>query len=139
MAVTRIDRIEIKKDGVYLSTHLPEDAGSYRTWRSEELSQAYQKDGQRGLDREVFLLLYEYAALGACSKSTARYHYVSNLPEAKTLHRRCFDQIDAFEKSCQSPSEFRDFEREMRNRLYRELAEKCDGYDKKQKNRDLER
>ena len=54
MAATLIDRIEIRKDGVYLSTHLPEDTGSYKTWKSEELSEAYQRDGQKGLDREMF-------------------------------------------------------------------------------------
>ena len=41
MAATLIDRIEIRKDGVYLSTHLPEDTGSYKTWKSEELSVSY--------------------------------------------------------------------------------------------------
>lgn len=139
MSAELIDRIEIKRDGVYLSTHMPEDAGSYRTWRSDELSEAYQKDGQKGLDREMFLILYEYAALGSFHKSTARYHHVFRLSEAKALHRKCFDQIEAFEKSCQSPSEYRTFERGMRNKLYGELAEKCGGYDKKHKNKDYER
>ncbi|HBF7768604.1 hypothetical protein NAU98_15570 [Clostridioides difficile] len=139
MSAELIDRIEVKKDGVYLSTHMPEDAGSYRTWRSGELSEAYQKDGQKGLDREMFLILYEYAALGGFHKSTERYRYVSRLPEAKALHRKCFDQIEAFGKSCQSPSEYRAFERGMRDKLYEGLAEKCGGYDQKHKNKEYER
>ena len=139
MGAERIDRIEIKKDGVYLSTHLPEDAGSYRTWRCDELTEAYQNEGQKGLDREMFRILYEYANLGNPNKSTARYHYVSRLPEAKALHRKCFDEIDAFEKSGKSPSEFRAFEREIRDKLYNGLAEQCGGYDETRRNKDYER
>jgi hypothetical protein len=139
MSATLIDRIEIRKDGVYLSTHSPDDVNSYRTWQSEELSEAYQRDGQKGLDREMFRIFYEYAELGDFHKSTARYHRISNLPEAKALHRECFDRIDAFEKSCQSPSKFRAYDREMREKLYDKLAEKCGEYDKKQKNKDYER
>ena len=96
-------------------------------------------DGQKGLDREMFRIFYEYAELGDFHKSTARYHRISNLPEAKALHRECFDRIDAFEKSCQSPSKFRAYDCEMREKLYDELAEKCGEYDKKQKNKDYER
>ena len=139
MSATLIDRIEIKKDGVYLSTHLPEDAGSHRTWRCDELSEAYQRDGQKGLDFEMFLILHEFAKLGTCHKSTARYHYVFNLPETKALRQECFSQIDAFEYSGKSPSEFRIYNREMRDKLYGQLAEKCGEYERKQKNRNLER
>ena len=139
MSATLIDRIEIRKDGIYLSTHSPDDVSSYRTWKSEELSEAYQRDGQKGLDREMFRIFYEYAELGDFHKSTARYHRISNLPEAKALHREYFDRIDAFEKSCQSPSKFRAYDREMREKLYDKLAEKCGEYDKKQKNKDYER
>ena len=32
MSATLIDRIEIRKDGVYLSTHSTDDVGSYKTW-----------------------------------------------------------------------------------------------------------
>ncbi len=139
MAATLIDRIEVRKDGVYLSTHLPEEAGSYKTWQSVELSEAYQKDGQKGLDREIFRIFYEYAELGDFHKSTARYHRIFNLPEAKALHRECFEQIAAFEKSCSSPSKFRAYDREMRDKLYDRLAEKCSEYDRKQKHENHER
>lgn len=139
MSATLVDRVEVKKDGVYLSTHLPEDASSYRTWRSDELSEAYQRYGQKGLDREMFRVLHEYAELGDYHKSTARYHYVSNLPEVKALRQKCFNQIDAFENSGKSPSEFRIYNREMRDKLYGQLAEKCGGYDRKQKNKEHER
>lgn len=71
MSATLIDRIEIKKDGVYLSTHSSDDVSSYRTWKSEELSEAYKMDGQKGLDREMFRIFYEYAELGDFHKSTA--------------------------------------------------------------------
>lgn len=72
MSATLIDRIEIRKDGVYLSTHSTDDVGSYKTWQSEELSEAYKRDGQKGLDREMFRIFYEYAELGDFHKSTAR-------------------------------------------------------------------
>lgn len=139
MSATLIDRIEVKKDGIYLTTHLPEDAGSRRTWRCEELTEAYQTEGQKGLDREMFLILHEFAELGAYHKSTARYHYVSSLPETKELRRECFRQIDASEYSGISPSEFRAYNREMRDKLYGQLADKCGEYDRKQKPKDHER
>ena len=134
-----IDRIEIRKDGVYLSTHLSGEVDSYRTWWCKELTEAYQTEGQKGLDREMFLIFHEFAELGAYHKSTARYHYVFNLPETKELRRECFSQIRAFEYSGKSPSEFRIYDMEMREKLYEQLAEKCSEYDRKQKNKDRER
>lgn len=139
MAATLIDRIEIRKDGVYLSTHYPGDKNSYKTWLCEELSEAYKEGGQKGLDSEMFRIFYEYAELGDFHKSTARYHHVFNLPEAGALHRECFDKIGAFEESCHSRSKLRAYDYEMRAKLYDSLAEKCGEYDRKVKHKDYER
>ena len=47
-----INRITVKKDGVYLSLRSKE-AKNYRSTRIPTLSTIYEKEGQAGLDREI--------------------------------------------------------------------------------------
>lgn len=139
MSAELIDRMEIRADGVYLSSHLSENANTARTWYCEKLSEAYKNEGQKGLDREMFTILFEYARLGAYYKSTARYHNALKLPEVLEIKKRYFNLIDSYYESSNKPSMARQYEREMRDRMYAEIASKCERYDKKQKNQDLER
>lgn len=139
MSEQLIDRMEIRKDGVYLSSHLSDDPALSRTERFKELSEIYQKEGQAGLDREMINIFYEYAVLGAYHKSTARYHHLLKMPEAKAIHKKYFSMIDAYYDNSHTKSECRNFEREMRDKLYSELAALCGEYDRKHKNRGFER
>ena len=53
MSSELINRISIKKDGVYVSTHSRNDTSPYTSVKIEFLTKAYREKGQRGLDKEV--------------------------------------------------------------------------------------
>ena len=152
MSTELINRITVKKDGVYVSSHSSNDTSPYHSWRCRGLSEIYDAEGQKGLDREVIRMLYEYAELHGSHKSLARYHYAKDAPAAHAIYQKYMDKIDdrygqmdeADQKSVwykppEKAKEYRAYEREMRDKMYSEIAERCGEYDKKQKNKDLER
>lgn len=52
----QINRITVKKDGVYISARDPEEPGAFRSRLSEKLTKAYREGGQRWLDQKIFEL-----------------------------------------------------------------------------------
>ncbi len=117
------------------------------------LVENYAAEGQKGLDREVIRMLYEYAELRGSHKSLDRYRYAKDAPAARAIYMRFIDQIDeryeaawtkqikktVWYEPTEKAKEYRAYEREMRNKMYSEIAERCGEYDNKQKNKDLER
>lgn len=131
MSTELINRITVKKDGVYLSSHSSNDTAPFHSWRCKSLSEIYAAEGQAGLDR---------------------YRYAIESPAAHAIYKKYTDQIDdkyeqmdkadkdsVWYKPTEKAKEYRAFEREMRNKMYAEIAERCGEYDRKHKNRDLER
>lgn len=53
MSTELINRITVKKDGVYLSSHSSNDTAPFHAWRCNSLSEIYAAEGQAGLDREI--------------------------------------------------------------------------------------
>ena len=152
MSTELINRITVKKDGVYLSSHSSNDTSPYHSWRCKGLSEIYDTEGQKGLDREVIRMLYEYAELRGSHKSLDRYRYAKDTPAARAIYQRFIDQIDkryegldeadqktVWYKPTEKAKEYRAYEREMREKMYSEIAKRCGEYDRKQKNKDLER
>lgn len=152
MSTELINRITIKKDGVYLSSHSSNDTAPFHAWRCKSLSEIYAAEGQTGLDREIIRMLYEYAELRGTHKSLSRYRYAVNSPEARAIYQRYtnlindrYEQMDKADqetiwcKPTEKAKEYNIYEHDMRNKMYSELAEKCGEYDRKQKSRDLER
>lgn len=152
MSTELINRITVKKDGVYLSSHSSNDTAPFHAWRCDSLSDIYAAEGRKGLDREIIRMLYEYAELRGRHKSLERYRYAVNSPEAHAIYQRYIDQInDRYEslekadkdsvwyKPTEKAKEYRAFERDMREKMYSELAGRCEEYDKKHKSRDFER
>lgn len=152
MSTELINRITVKKDGVYLSSHSSNDTSPYHSWRCRGLSEIYAAEGQKGLDREVIRMLYEYAELRGSHKSLERYRYAKDAPAARAIYQKFTDQINecyegldeadqktVWYKPTEKAKEYRAYEREMREKMYSEIAERCGEYDKKHKNRDLER
>lgn len=152
MSTELINRITVKKDGVYLSSHSSNDTSPYHSWKCKSLSEIYDAEGQKGLDREVIRMLYEYAELRGSHKSLDRYRYAKDAPAARAIYQRFIDQIDeryegldeadqktVWYKPTEKAKEYRAYEREMREKMYSEIAKRCGEYDKKQKNKDLER
>lgn len=58
MSTELINRITVKKDGVYLSSHSSNDTAPFHSWRCKSLSEIYAAEGQAGLDREIVCMLY---------------------------------------------------------------------------------
>lgn len=152
MSTELINRITVKKDGVYLSSHSSNDTAPFHSWRCKGLSEIYAAEGQNGLDREIIRMLYEYAELRGFHRSLERYHYAMNSPEANAIYKRYTDQIDSryesmeeadrdsvWYKPTEKAKEYRAYEREMREKMYSEIAARCKEYDRKHKNRDYER
>lgn len=152
MSTELINRITVKKDGVYLSSHSSNDTAPFHSWRCKGLSEIYAAEGQKGLDREIIRMLYEYAELRGSHRSVERYRYAMNSPEAHAIYKRYTDQIDnryesmeeadrdsVWYKTTEKAKEYRAFEREMRGKMYSEIAARCEEYDRKHKNRDYER
>ena len=147
MSTELINRITVKKDGVYVSSHSSNDTSPYHSWRCKGLSEIYAAEGQKGLDREVIRMLYEYAELRGSHKSLDRYRYA---PEAHAIYQKFTDQIDdrygqmdeadqksVWYKPTEKAKEYRAFERDMREKMYSEIAERCGEYDRKHRNRDM--
>jgi len=53
MSTEFINRITVKKDGVYISSHSSNDTAPFHSWRCKGLSEIYAAEGQKGLDREI--------------------------------------------------------------------------------------
>ena len=94
MSTELINRITVKKDGVYLSSHSSNDTAPFHAWRCKSLSEIYAADGQAGLDREIVCMLYEYAQLRGSHKSLDRYRYAIESPAAHAIYKKYTDQID---------------------------------------------
>jgi hypothetical protein len=73
MSTEYIRRIAIKSDGVYLNSKSSNDDLPYRTWRCVSLTEIYQNEGQKGLDREIVKMLCEYAEIKGDHPSVERY------------------------------------------------------------------
>ena len=152
MSTELINRITVKKDGVYLSSHSSNDTAPFHAWRCNSLSEIYAAEGQKGLDREIVCMLYEYAQLRGSHKSLDRYRYAIDSLQAQKIYKKYSDMIDeryesldeadkktVWYKLTEKAKEYRAYESEMRKKMYCEIAERCEEYDKKQKSRDLER
>ena len=152
MSTELINRITVKKDGVYISSHSSNDTAPFHSWRCKGLSEIYAAEGQKGLDREIVCMLYEYAQLRGSHKSLDRYRYAIDSLQAQKIYKKYSDMIDeryesldeadkktVWYKPTEKAKEYRAYEFEMRKKMYCEIAERCEEYDKKQKSRDLER
>ena len=152
MSTELINRITVKKDGVYISSHSSNDTAPFHSWRCKGLSEIYAAEGQKGLDREIVCMLYEYAQLRGSHKSLDRYRYAIDSLQAQKIYKKYSDMIDeryesldeadkktVWYKLTEKAKEYRAYESEMRKKMYCEIDERCEEYDKKQKSRDLER
>lgn len=93
MSTELINRITLKKDGVYISSHSSNDSMPFHLWRCEGLSEIYAAEGQKGLDREIVCMLYEYAQLRGFHKSLDRYRYAIDSLQAREIHKKYSNRI----------------------------------------------
>ena len=73
-----INRITKKKDGIYISTHSSNDDVPYHSVKVDFLTDVYNEEGQKGLDREIISMLFNFAELRGTHHSLQRYLYAYN-------------------------------------------------------------
>lgn len=89
-----INRITIKKDGVYLSSRSSNDSRNYRSNKIKSLSKIYDKDGQRGLDKEIINMILNYAEFRGSHKSVERYRKLFKSKKYISLYKKYIDSVN---------------------------------------------
>lgn len=95
MGYELINRITVKKDGVYISSHSSNDDSPYCSHRIDSLSKVYSDKGQKGLDREIICMLLDYAVLRGNHKSVERYRKVLNSVQAKKAQEKYVELLNS--------------------------------------------
>jgi len=91
MSTELIRQVAVLSDGVYLHSKSNNDDRPFRTWRCDGLTEVYNKEGQRGLDRELVRMLCEYARIDGRHPSMERYRPC--VRPGNALWRRRFEAI----------------------------------------------
>lgn len=142
MGYELINRITVKKDGVYISSHSNNDTAPFHSHRIETLSKVYAEEGQKGLDREIFIMYYNYADFRGTHKSVERYLKVLNSSEAELLHKKYVDEVndkyvELFDGDNgiteEAEKEYEKFDKELKYNLCVALAELIEVFDERQK------
>ena len=94
MSAELINRITVKRDGVYISSHSSNDDSPFRSWRCDSLSEIYGKEGQKGLDREMVDMLLNYCQLRGKHASVERYRRALESNQAKDIQNRFVEQTN---------------------------------------------
>ena len=121
--VELVNRITVKKDGVYLSTHSKNDTALYSSHRVGFLSDAYAVGGQKELDKQIFMPLYDQVELRGTHESVVRYRNVWDGAEGIEIHHDYEDKIR--ERFSMLNQEFLKYKKEMQEIMFRQLAELC--------------
>lgn len=111
MSTELINRITVKKSGVYISSHSSNDDSPFRSWRCDSLSEIYDKEGQRGLDREIVYMLLNYCQLRGRHASVERYRRALESNQAKEIQSRFVEQTN---------DRFKELSEEERRSFWRE-------------------
>ena len=135
-----INRITVKKDGVYISARDPEEPRAFRSRLSEKLTKAYREGGQRGLDQKIFDLEDSMQIeLRGDHPSIRRYKDTLHSSEAKEIFEEYRLKIEELNKDMsdkdmrdywfgpQTPKTIAYFNKhwEHKQTLYQQLAEIC--------------
>lgn len=139
MGIELINRITVKKDGVYVSRHSSNDTAPYSSHRVGFLSEAYAEGGQKELDKQIFKLLYDYAELRGTHESVVRYRNVWEGEVGMEIQDDCaeklmqrflmLDEEDRknlyIDNSSPGIQDFLKYKKEMQEVMFRQLAELC--------------
>lgn len=130
MSTELINRISIKKDGVYLSTHSSNDTSPFHSAKIDFLTDTYNKEGQEGLDKAIIDLCFYNCELRGNHKSIIPYKeaiekaiydndFINIRNEYDELSNKAFYIANGFD-------EYKKLPREQRKQLYNELKPKMD-------------
>lgn len=125
MSSELINRISIKKDGVYVSTHSNNDTSPYHSVRFDFLSKAYAENGQRGLDKAIVDICFYNCQLRGNHKSILPYKEAIEkaiYDEEFTKIRNEYDKLDdkAFDIANRF-GEYKNLSKEESEKMYKEL------------------
>ena len=136
MSYEMIRAVKIKPDGVYLNSKSSNDSIPFHDWKSDTLTEIYNREGQRGLDREIVRMLHEYASIRGDHPSVTRYYPC--LQTWGTLGKPFIQTINAEyeklspedkatvmlpdEKKTHAAKEYEGFRRNAENAMYERLA-----------------
>lgn len=95
MSFELINRITIKKDGVYISTHSKNDSAPYYTVKSNYFTEKYLKGGQEELDKAIIDACFDFCELRGNHKSIMPYRFAikvaMNSKRFEDLHYKCIE------------------------------------------------
>lgn len=150
MGVEWIKRITVKKGEVYLCSKSDNDGLPFHSWKSDDLTNVYQKEGQTGLDRELLEMFYEYCSPKGNHQSIKRYIYVLNHQDSSKLYNAYLDQSYAayaklsnedkdslWHEPTSNAMRYRKYEQKTKKDAFNKMADICKEYDDLIKNSDI--
>lgn len=124
MGIEYINRITVKKSGVYISTKSNNDSCPYHSVRLEELSRIYAEEGKDAYEKELLDMIQSYCELRGSHKSLEKYRYALYSLKARQIEEKFYDKkqvvMQRFEKEY---GDYRDWSDEVKKE-YRSIADK---------------
>lgn len=128
MAIELINRITLKKDGIYVSTHSNNDDSPYQSVKVDFLTEAYINGGIKGLDRAIINIYFDFCDFRGTNESVLPYRYAINkamknkefieiLKETRSLNDKAFEIANRFGK-------YKNLTKEQSVALYNEFEPK---------------
>lgn len=125
MSVELINRITLKKDGIYVSTHSSNDTSTYHSIKVDFLTKAYMYGGIKGLDKAVINMYFEYCDFRGTNESILPYikaiskamndkQFIDIVNETRVLNDKAFDIANRF-------GDYKDLTKEQSETLYNEF------------------
>lgn len=147
MSIEYIRKIRQKPDGIYLCSRSSNDQRGFVTWYSKSLTDIYDQDGQLGLDREIMMMLSQYAALSGNDPSLERYCYAKQSPKLDSIYNEyltkqeeIFNRLDVQDKAClfshDMTEAFQNYQiqdNQLRYDMYTKMAQLCQEFDKQER------
>lgn len=145
----QINRLTVRKDGVYVSKKDSDKPGPFQSCLSESFTRIYNEGGQKGLDQNIFDLV-DSTLIELCGDhpSIKRYKDTLHSPEAKELFEEYRLKIEGIHEGL-SGNDLRDYffgfktprtiayfnkRWEHKQTLCRQLAEICPPVKQRSKN-----
>ena len=137
MSTEWIQRVSVRQDGVYLFSKSSNDNRPYHSWKCDSLTEVFNAQGQKGLDREMVRMLCEYVQIRGHHPSVERYRpcllatghfspeYVGklNAEYAKLTPEDLATRYLPDEQRSDAMRAYLQFDKAERDRYYRNLAD----------------
>lgn len=130
MSIELINKLTIKNNEVYVSTHSSNDTASFHSVISSFLTEAFRKEGQDGLDRAIISMCLDNweirgshssieAYKEAINKAIYEKEFIDIRNQYDELSDKAFDIANGF-------GEYKNLSKESRDKLYVEIKTKLE-------------